>query len=301
MKKQLSILIPTYNNVCVALVDVLSNQAMSIRGLEYEIIVADDGSDNISTKKINEQIGERKNCRYIMLDENIGRASIRNYLGHEARYDWLLFMDSDVNIDNNDFIKTYLHVPNDYLVVYGGVKIGMGRDHSIIKNNLRYMYEKDCEPRHTANVRSVYPYRSFRTTNFMIMKEVLNTCHFDPSITTYGYEDVLFGKSLCDNRIKIMHMDNPVTYTEYDDNTSFMAKTEEALQTLDILYDELRGYSGIVNLCSCIHSCHLGGIVRKIYSMKKNAWRRKLISKHPSLFLLKLYKIGYFISIHRFP
>ena len=44
MKKNgLSILIPTYNGDCRAMVEELSCQAQALVGLDYEIIVADDG------------------------------------------------------------------------------------------------------------------------------------------------------------------------------------------------------------------------------------------------------------------
>ena len=45
MKTQLSVLIPTYNYVCLPLVRELHKQAMAIEGLQFEIVVAEDGSD----------------------------------------------------------------------------------------------------------------------------------------------------------------------------------------------------------------------------------------------------------------
>ena len=41
-KKELSILIPTYNDDCYDLVEQLARQAAAIDELEYEILVADD-------------------------------------------------------------------------------------------------------------------------------------------------------------------------------------------------------------------------------------------------------------------
>jgi len=274
---------------------------MSVSSLKFEIIVADDGSDDIQTIKENERINEMINCRYVVRSNNIGRAAIRNLLGSMASFDWLLFLDSDVIIENTSFIINYLNAPEKYPVVYGGVKIGIDTAHSTIKGNLRYMYEKQCEPHHSARLRASKPYRSFRTTNFMIMKEAFAKCQFDNTITTYGYEDVLFGKHLCDNKIDIMHIDNPVTYTEYDSNKDYMAKTEESLRTLDSLYDELKDYSGIIKLCSYIHRFRAAWLVKKLFLIMSNDWKRRLESEHPSLLIYKMYKIGYFISVHRYP
>ena len=111
MINSLSILIPTYNNVCLELVRNLQAQASilsSENDFEYEIIVADDGSTDKNTIEKNCEINELDNCRYIERKENIGRAAIRNFLAKEAKYLWLLFLDSDLKLDNSDFIRNYM-------------------------------------------------------------------------------------------------------------------------------------------------------------------------------------------------
>ena len=82
MINSLSILIPTYNNVCLELVRDLQAQASilsSTNDLEYEILVADDGSTDKNAIEKNRKINELNNCRYIERKENIGRAAIRNH------------------------------------------------------------------------------------------------------------------------------------------------------------------------------------------------------------------------------
>jgi len=58
-------------------------------------------------KKINENV-----CRkeiYIQLDNNIGRAKIRNLFLKYAKYDYLLFLDCDTFIISDDFVaKIYI-------------------------------------------------------------------------------------------------------------------------------------------------------------------------------------------------
>ncbi|WP_262502578.1 glycosyltransferase [Hoylesella shahii] len=56
MKTQLSVLIPTYNYVCLPLVRELHKQAMAIEGLQFEIVVAEDGSDEAETIERNAEI-----------------------------------------------------------------------------------------------------------------------------------------------------------------------------------------------------------------------------------------------------
>ena len=68
MINSLSILIPTYNNVCLELVRDLQAQASilsSENDFEYEIIVADDGSTDKNTIEKNSEINGLDNCRYI--------------------------------------------------------------------------------------------------------------------------------------------------------------------------------------------------------------------------------------------
>jgi hypothetical protein len=41
---------------------------------------------------------------------------------------------------------------------------------------------------------------------------------FDERIRNYGYEDVLLGKRLKENKIDILHIDNPLILDNYESN-----------------------------------------------------------------------------------
>ena len=75
VKIELSILIPTYDTICVDLVRTLHEQAMKL-SLTYEIIVADDGSPNTQAIAANQPIGDLPNCQYIVRQENVGQDTI---------------------------------------------------------------------------------------------------------------------------------------------------------------------------------------------------------------------------------
>ncbi len=100
MINNLSILIPTYNNVCFELVKTLQAQAallskskvcssstesFSPSDFKYEILVADDGSTDKTTVENNRTINTLPNCRYIERERNVGRAVIRNFLGKRSK------------------------------------------------------------------------------------------------------------------------------------------------------------------------------------------------------------------------
>ena len=165
----LSILIPTYNDLCVNLVDALRQQAEE-DGIVYEILVGDDGSTDADVIKENQQIDDWTHCQYLKRTQNTGRAAIRNYLAQTARYDWLLFIDSDMTLVRADYLSKYTSIENAD-VVDGGVIIG--GDAGALKNNLRYCYEKTAEQAHTPEKRPLPPYQDFHTATFLIRRDLM--------------------------------------------------------------------------------------------------------------------------------
>ena len=123
----LSILLPSYNNVCVSLVQALQRQADALWGkldkpFRYEIIVADDGSTDAACIDANRVIGDMLHCRYLRMEQNVGRAQIRNVLISESRGDYVLLIDSDLFLCDDNYLYKYATSTAD--VVYGGTRIG---------------------------------------------------------------------------------------------------------------------------------------------------------------------------------
>ena len=293
--KALSILIPTYNDLCVNLVDALRQQAEQ-DGLAYEILVADDGSTDADVIARNSEINQWEHCRYLRQSQNIGRAAIRNFLANEAQHDWLLFIDSDMSMVRTDYLSNYLTMSSAD-VVDGGVCIG--GDPDVLKHNLRYCYEKAVEHEHTVEIRQQNPYRDFHTANFLIRRDLMLAHPFDERFRHYGYEDVLFGKQLRADHIAITHIDNPMGFCTFESNPDFMAKTEEGLQTLSQFRDELRGYSRMLTFVEGIHIPLIVSLIRLTHRLFGPLIRRILCGNHPNLRLFGLYKLGYFLMVQR--
>lgn len=297
MKNEISILIPCYNDKCLEQVIQLHRQLTEIqrhdKTFAYEIVVAEDGSTDKKNIECNRQIGSITGCRYIIREKNSGRAAIRNFLAQEAKYEHLLFIDCNVVINNNKFIYNYLCNDND--VIVGGIKIG--GDNNILQNNIRYKYEKAAEHAHTAIQRSTHTHKEFRTTNFLIKKNIIIKYPFDENFKQYGYEDVLMGKTLHDNGIDITHIDNPVLLTEFEDNQLFIKKTEEALVTLHKFNDRLRGYSTLLKYTDKIKSSGLMPIMPIIYKITGKVIKNNLTGNKPRLFLFNTYKLLYYTSL----
>lgn len=287
----LSILIPTYNDLCVNLVDELRQQAEQT-GIAFEILVADDGSTDTDIIRENSEITQWEHCHYLRQAENIGRAAIRNFLAKEAHYDWLLFIDSDMSIVRTDYLSEYISMEGAD-VIDGGVAIGGDAD--ALKGNLRYRYEKAAEHEHTVEIRQQNPYRDFHTANFLIRRDLMLTHPFDERFRYYGYEDVLFGKQLRGDHIAITHIDNPMGFCTFESNPDFVAKTEEGLRTLRQFRDELRGYSRLITLVEGIHLPIIISLIRCWHRLFGKWERKNLCGSHPNLRLFSLYKLGYFL------
>ena len=283
--KEISILIPTYNDRCDNLVESLQQQASTL-GVNYEIIVADDGSTDAGVLSANRSINQLPCCRVIECRENRGRAAIRNFLVQQAQYEWLLFIDGDMTMHSPDFLQRYLSAEGE--VVCGGVVIK-----GVVKGNLRSLYEKRHEHEHTATRRQQHPYQDFHTANFLIHRQTMTTHLFDERFRHYGYEDVLLGKRLKEDGISIHHIDNPLSFEIFESNDRFISKTEESLRTLYQFRDELQGYSGLLDLAN-----RLPQSLVRYWHRHFRLWERRLLTgNHPSLLLFNIYRLGYFLSI----
>ena len=291
-RQELSILIPVYNSDCRQQVTALSHQAETIEGLRCEIVVADDGSDDVALQGINAELSALPNVRYIRREQNVGRAAIRNYLAHEARYEWLLFMDGDMAIPSDTFLKKWVEADVKE-VAYGGYVVGEGS-----RSSLRFIYEKENEPMHRATERRKRPHQHFHTCNFLIRRDLMLANPFDERFRHYGYEDVLFGKQLNKNDVKIEHVDNPAGFFDFEDNVHFVNKTEEGLRTLHVFRKDLRGYSQMLTFVDGIHLGVVRWCIRCWHRLFGALERRNLCGNSPSLRLFKLYKLGFFLTIN---
>lgn len=303
----LSILLPSYNNVCVSLVQALQRQADALRGkldkpFRYEIIVADDGSTDAACIDANRVIGDMLHCRYLRMEQNVGRAQIRNVLISESRGDYVLLIDSDLFLCDDNYLYKYATSTAD--VVYGGTRIG-GEGLAMVDNeantenlkgNLRYIYEKKAEPSHRAVFRQLRPNQEISVCNLYARRDIMKAHPFDSRFKAYGYEDVLFGKRLAESGIEVTHIDNPVLINEFEPNSVFVKKTEEAILTLCRFEQDLEGYSNLKTKVTTLGRYIPLSLFRLWHRIMKNKEKRNLTGSKPSLLLFKLYKLGFFLE-----
>src|SRR6218665_1766105 len=225
---KLTICIPVYNFDVNDLVNELQNQIVS-NDLDAKIILIDDAS---KTEFINKNKNlEKTVSQFIFLNKNIGRSKIRNLFLSYSQSEYLLFLDCDGKIINENFLKNYIDFINTKNpdVVFGGRKA------SDIKPSLEYgLRWKFAVERENLPVkqRLKSPYLDFQTNNFIVKKSVLEKNPFNETITQYGYEDLIFAKDLFKNKVFIDHIDNPIFNNDVETNEVFLNKADQSAKSL---------------------------------------------------------------------
>tara|TARA_R110002072_G_scaffold111614_19_gene239797 strand:- start:480 stop:1397 length:918 start_codon:yes stop_codon:yes gene_type:complete len=248
----ISICIPIYNFDCTDLIKSLYNQIEN-KKVQIEIILMDDGSNETQLKKL-ENID--KYCRFYALEQNVGRAKIRNLLAKKATYQNLLFIDGDSAIISNDFIADYLKIienqPNIQVICGGSIYQTKPPSKDFI---LRWEYSRKREGK-TAKQLKEQPYKSFTTNNFIIKKALFQSIQFDERIDGYGHEDTLLGFRLMELNSRILHVNNPVLNQDLDTNRLFLDKTEESIHNLIEIDHFLGGNKAFRSLVPLLKTYH---------------------------------------------
>lgn len=286
---RLSILLPTYNDSCVALATELSRQ-MALLDAEAELIVADDCSTDAAKRAENGTIEQLPGCRVVWAEQNMGRAAIRNRLADEARGEWLLFIDGDLHVNDASFLQRYLTAMTaDASVVVGGYRIQ--GDASALCHNLRYHVERAAEAKKTIQGRQRHPYSHFHTANFAIRSEVFHSIRFNDEMRRYGFEDVLFGRQLQQAGIPILHIDNPVLFDEFESNEAFLQKTDQSIQTQHDFAALIGNSSRLLPMYGRLQRLHVAWMLGVCRTLVGPTVRRRLISGRDGNTLFQLYKL----------
>ena len=288
----ISILIPTYKQECYPLVEELHRQATALDVI-FEILVADDASPE-PHRIANRQINSLDHCRFIELKENLGSSRIRNYLGREAQYPLLVFLDADTIPCDSSFLQRYLNGSMSDTVVCGGLRYRVempAPDHT-----LRYKYGINVEQKisEKGETSSSVP---FLSSNFSISKALFKQYHFDETFTGYGHEDTLFGILLQNNGITYRYINNPVFHKVGDTNRSFLLKTERGIENLAEHYELFVGYVRLLDAHQRICKLRLEPLLALTFRAGKILMELNLLGKHPSLMLFAYYKLAYLCQL----
>ena len=299
----LSVLIPIYNHDVNNLVTTLDQQ-LTQSGIPYEIILADDCSDNLDYRKRNENLSRLASVQYIQNQSNMGRAKIRNRLADTAQYPYLLFIDCDATVQHQDYIKKNLEAiekmqKEPLFVINGGIAYQAEKPDS--KYFLRWYYGKKREEE-SADKRASQPYHHFTPFNVVITKSLFQCTNFDESLTSYGHEDTLFGCQLKEQEIPYLHIDNHLIHNGLDTNEEFLKKIRVSIGNLTKLSEDQNINKHLLEdnkLLKAYRSCSIIGLpffLKLIFKKYQTRIEQQLCEK-PSMFLLDLYKLCYLATI----
>lgn len=291
----ISICIPIYNFDVNDLINALHMQRQKLDS-PAEIIAIDDYSEK-KYKDINAPITNK--IKYIQLDKNIGRSAIRNLFVDYARFDFLLFLDCDSKIENLEFIQKYISIIEEDMpdVVCGGRKYS--GSYVSKEKKLRWKYGIKREQTNSLE-RTINPYSSFMTNNFLIRKAVLNRIKFDERLLDYGHEDTLFGLELKKNNIDIKHVDNEVINGDIEDNRYYIFKTNKAVRNLAYIYKNYNNKEFLINNVSLLNIYNkikpFSFVITYFYHLTEKPIKYLLSEGIASLFLFDIYRLGLFIK-----
>ena len=296
----LSINIPVYNYEVGKLVAQLSLQAEELQ-IQFEIRVYDDVSAN-EIKLKNRQIADLQNVVYVELEKNLGRSAIRNKMGFESKFQYLLFIDADSDPINSNYIKNYIEKININRVLCGGTAYYKQQPVQPEKY-LRWFYGINREAI-SAKERNGKKGFIITSNNFLIEKAVFEKIHFREDVKNYGHEDTLLGYDLFRAGIEILHIDNPLEHTGLEDSAVFIGKTKTALESLYLIEKQLLAGDKVfvqqvkfLNRYYNITQFLPPVFLRLFYKSSHRFIERNLKGSNPNLFLFDLYKLGFYATL----
>ncbi len=276
------------------------NQGRNI-DVPFEVRVYDDGS-TFETKKINRRLAVYPEVVYVELSENVGRAAIRNKMGQESKYKYLLFLDADSKIISHCFLKDYLDVAIHNCVLCGGTAYQPQKPLEQ-ERWLRWFYGTKREAI-SAEERNIAKGFIITSNNFLIEKEIFDQVSFREELKGYGHEDTLLGYDLFQRGIEIKHINNPLEHTGLENAQVFIEKTKLALDNLKTISKmlaenemafslQMRFLQKYYKITKIIPP----SLLRLFYVVCRLFIERNLRGNYPRLFLLDVYKVTYYSTI----
>ncbi|MCX8522604.1 glycosyltransferase [Chryseobacterium formosus] len=286
---KISVCIPIYNFDVRELVYDLKKEIKN-QSIDAEIILIDDASEE-NFKQINKELNDRVG-QFVLLEKNVGRSKIRNLFLKHADGDYLLFLDCDVKIDNENFLTNYLKEierNRGVEVVYGNFKIDLTYSKTL-RN--RYSVEKEI-----FSVDRSSDFSLLKTVNFIIKRDIFKKFPFNEHLVNYGYEDFVFAKTLEFGNVKFSAIQNPVIHVDDTSNEVFLNKTETAISSLYQLYQNSENELFIKDIkvfkvAKKIIKFGLKNVFLNFYSLLETKIKKNLLSENPNLSYLDLFKLG---------
>jgi len=292
----LSILIPTYDYNIVPLVEEILSQCTEVN-IKFEILAYDDGSKS-QLNSNNNQVNSLRNCVFKELPKNVGLSENRNLLIKSSKYDHIILLDADSVIYDEQFITRYLEAfEQNPDIIYGG----LSHPNKVQKTQiLRWKYGKQREEI-PVEVRIHKPYKYMRSNNTAFHRRIFEFMNFDNTLTKYGHEDSLFAYNASMNKLKVMHIHNPVIHGDIDNNSTFLNKTKSSIENLNYIHKKQlidKNFIPFIYYFDLIKKFGLNYILFYFFKLFNPIFKWHLKSSNPSLKIFDLYRLSYFCYIN---
>jgi len=288
----ISILIPVFNFDIISLVKELSSQ-LSRLDVAGEILVFDDYSSP-SYRELNNSVNNLESVVYKELDRNYGRTAIRKLLASHAKYEWLLFLDSDTRILRPNFLGLYTSAFKTEFDLYVGGRIYPSLP---AECNKRLHWKYGVKRESPKGNRT-----AFHTNNFCIKKNIFTQLDFPAFLNQYGHEDTWMGIELERMGKTMQYLDNTVEHAQIETTETFLKKTEDALQNLFSLKrvidtKTLSNHVALFKSYCFIRNAGMEFTIEFVYRSFKNWILQNLNSCNPSLTVFDFYRLYYLIQM----
>ncbi len=291
----ISILIPTYNYNVTALFKALKTELENAT-TNYEVICYEDGSSQYIKDNSN-IIDTIPHAKHIISKDNKGRLTTRQSLAEMAKYDWLLFLDSDVIPQDPKFLQNYIeYTKSDYQGIYGGCSYDIQKPNGQFV--LRWKYGQNYEDA-DAEIRNKTPFKILVSANFLIKKNVFLDINSSVENDGYGYDNFVAALMKSKN-IKVFHINNNVIHKGLDKNTVFLNKTEKAVETIfefNRKNHETETENSLLEFYRKMNLFGLSKVIEVVFNLSKTLIKKQLLSRNPNLKLFQFYKLGYLCSL----
>lgn len=222
----ISVIIPTYNRRKVILRAI--NSILRQRFSEYEIIIIDDGSKD-DTRSLIETINDNR-VKYFYI-ENSGAANAKNYGVSKARYQYIMFLDSDDEIiDINLLLEVKKEIDNGVEFICFSRLLKKLKNREVLEKFNDNLNLKDYILKYPLNYPGKPPY---------IIKKSLYKKTGGLNITTKWGEAISFWRKLflLNPKTKIINRLSYIYYLDGNDNISKGHLYKE--NKIDLVYDSI--------------------------------------------------------------
>lgn len=263
----LSVVVPYFRYDVRPLAERLLAQARPFGGA-VEIILLDDGSPETAWHDALAPLLQQSGARLCSgrLDANVGRAAIRNHLLGLARAPYLLYLDSDMWPDHDDFLAKYVGWARAGVVdvVYGGRSVD-----TVTRTGEEYRLHRDMTAVREAlpaQVRRQAPEMSFYSCNFLVRRTVLEAFPLDERFTGWGWEDCEWAARVS-RRFGISHEDNPASHLGLLTVDDIMSKYRQSLGNFKLmlsLHPQLVATTSLYRVARLLKKLHAGSATARL-------------------------------------